>query len=82
MLGPSIISETCFENVDFSDRSAVNSFITNKLQLDEASRNAVSDVVDLLYKHLQHNLPSLSINKLVKVRVTALCIVFKETFIN
>ena len=75
MLDPSIISETFFEDVDFRDSSAVNNFITKKLQLDEASKNAVSQVVDLLYKHLQHNLPEpFSIKELVKVRVTAFCI--------
>lgn len=76
MFDPSIISETFFENVDFGCSSAVNNFISSTLQLDEASRKAVSAVVDLLYKHLQHNLSSLSINKLVKVRVAALCIDF------
>ncbi|XP_068701101.1 2'-5'-oligoadenylate synthase 1-like isoform X2 [Montipora foliosa] len=58
--------EMSFENVDFSNSSAVNKFITNDLQLDEASRIAISQVVDLLYNHLQHNLPQFSINKLVK----------------
>ena len=76
MFDPSIISETFFENADFGCSSAVNNFISSTLQLDEASRKAVSAVVDLLYKHLQHNLSSLSINKLVKVRVAALCIDF------
>ena len=74
MCAPSIISDTFLKNVDFSESSAVNDFITKNLQLDEASRNDFSQVVDLLYKYLQQNLPSLSINKLVKVRVTALCI--------
>ena len=72
VLDPSVISGTFFENIDFSDSSTVDISIKNTIQLDKASRNAVSEVVDLLYKHLQHNLPSLSINKLVKVRVTAL----------
>ncbi|XP_067056712.1 2'-5'-oligoadenylate synthase 1-like [Acropora muricata] len=55
--------ETFFENVDFSDSSAVNKFITNKLQLDEANRNAVYKAVDSLCRYLQHYLPSFSINK-------------------
>ncbi|XP_068718912.1 2'-5'-oligoadenylate synthase 1-like isoform X2 [Montipora capricornis] len=58
--------ETFFEKCDFSNSSAVNKFITKDLQLDEASRSGISEVVDLLYKHLQHNLPQFSINKLVK----------------
>ncbi|XP_020627891.1 2'-5'-oligoadenylate synthase 1-like isoform X2 [Orbicella faveolata] len=56
--------ETFFKNVDFSDSSAVNTFITNKLQ---ARSDAVSWVVDQLYKHLQND-PELpfSIHNLVK----------------
>lgn len=69
--------ETFFENVDFSDSSAVNSFITNKLQLDEANRNAVSKAVDSLCKYLQQYRPSssknespFSINKFIKNNCT------------
>lgn len=69
--------ETFFENVDFSDSSAVNKFITNKLQLDEANRNAVSKAVDSLCKYLQQYRPSssknespFSINKFIKNNCT------------
>ena len=72
VLDPSVISGTFFENIDFSDSSTVDISIKNTIQLDEASRNAVSHVADLLYKLLQNNLQTLSIDKLVKVRVTAL----------
>ena len=81
MLDPSIISDTFFKNVDFRNSSTVDRFIANTLQLNEANRKAVSEAVDLLYNHIQHKLPSVSrnephctVNKLVKVRVTALCI--------
>lgn len=69
-LNPSIISDTFFENVYFNDGSSFNKFI-NELPLDEDSRDAVSQVVKDLYEHFQHYLP-FSINKFVKVRVTAL----------
>ncbi|XP_044163909.1 2'-5'-oligoadenylate synthase 3-like isoform X2 [Acropora millepora] len=58
--------EKFFRNVDFRNSSTVNSFISSTLQLDEANRNAVSESVDVLYRYLQQNLPSLSINMLVK----------------
>ncbi|XP_068703161.1 2'-5'-oligoadenylate synthase 1-like isoform X2 [Montipora foliosa] len=57
--------DTSFENVDFSKRSAVNKFIAKNLQLDKASRKAIFRVLNLLCKHLQHNL-RFSISKLVK----------------
>lgn len=63
------ISETFFEKVDFSYKSTINTFITDKLQLNEPSRNAVCEVVKKLCEQLQR---TFSVNKFVKVRVTAL----------
>lgn len=52
LCAPSIISETFVEDAGFRYSSAsVNNFIVNELQLDDASRDAVSEVVDRLYKH-------------------------------
>ena len=65
-------SETFFKNVDFSNSSNVNIFINEELN---AKGEAVSEVVDLLDRYLQDNLPpDFSMNKFVKVRIIALCI--------